>query len=133
MNAIIASQVHYCGKNVNLSLHSEDEYSDSDNEDVNEHNLSQPDLDHFNSHIQWQKPNLITGKPCSGKSHIILACVDESIDRDVNILISSPTGFLSSVFKSKVSDHVTCDTVHAAFRITVNSSEPPSTKWSLMF
>ena len=89
VNAIIAQHTHYYWQNIKFSLHSDDKYSDSDNEDINECNLNQPDLDHFNSHIQWQKPILITGKPSSGKLHTILACVHELIDRDVNILIAS--------------------------------------------
>ena len=118
-------------QNITFSLHSDDSYSDSDNEDINEHNLNQPDLDHFNSYVQWEKAILITGKPSSGKLHTILAFVRELIKKDVNILIASPTGFLSSVFRAKVSDHMTCDTVYAGFRIPVNSSEPPTTNWSL--
>ena len=120
VNIIIAQHAHYYWQNINFSLHSDDNYSDSDNEDINEHNLNQPDLDHFILHIQWQKPILITGKTGFGKLHTILACVPELIDRNVNILIVSPTGFLSSVFRAKVSDYVMCDTVHAAFCITVN-------------
>ena len=132
-NSIISKLLlkHIVNAIINFSLRSDDKYNDSDIEDINEHNLTQPDIDHFDLHIQWQKPILITGKPDSGKFHTILACVRELIDRDVNILIASPTGFLSSVFRAKVSDHVTCDTVHAAFRIPVNSNEPPTTNWSL--
>ena len=75
---------------------------------------------------------MITRKTGSGKLHTILAYVHELIDRDVNILVASPTGFLSNVLRAEVSDHVTCDKVHTGFHITVNSSEPPSTSWSLL-
>ena len=80
VNAIIARHTHYFSQNINFSIDSDNEYSDSGHEDLNVCNLNQPDLHHFNSDIQWQKPTLITGKPGSGKSHTILACVDELIE-----------------------------------------------------
>ena len=93
-------------------------------------NVSHADHDHFVSDIQWQTPILISGKPGSGKSHTILSTVEHLADRDFSILIASPTGYLSSVFRANVSSTVNCDTIHAAFQFPVTPSNNPKTNWS---
>ena len=48
-----------------------------------------------------------------------------------NILVALPTGFLASRFRATLPDEVTCETVHSAFLIPVDTIEQSLTNWNL--
>ena len=108
----------------------DDDFEDSDCEDSSETDFLEA---HFSndSHIEWQCPTPVTGKPGTGKSHAILACVSQLLEQDINIMVATPTGFLASGYRSQTPDEVTCDTVHSSFTIPVSPTESSKINWSL--
>ena len=116
-NAVFHRRVHY-------RIHDDSLYedgSDSDYEDIFENNSLQANAHCSTQYeIEWQRPTLITGNPGTGKSHTILACVSELLKHEVNILIATPTGFLSSCYRPQTQHEVTCETVHSSFTIPVS-------------
>ena len=81
--------------------------------------------------IHWEKPILMKGKAGSGKSETICQSVKQCIGNSQNILVAAPTGFLSTQFRAILPDEVTFETVHSAFFIPVNVTQPPSVNWAI--
>ena len=113
-NAVFPRRHHY---------HIDDYFVDNDSEDSDCEDFSN------DSHIEWQRPTLVTGKPGTGKFHAILACVSQLLEQDINIMVATPTGFLASGYRSQTPDEVTCDTVHST--IPVSPTESSKINWSL--
>ena len=57
--------------------------------------------------------------------------VNELVTTNTKILVAAPTGFLATVYRYLVDDEVTCDTVHTAFHIPVQSDQSPSINWDI--
>lgn len=85
----------------------------------------------FETEVEWQRPILITGSPGAGKSYTILSSVSDLVEQDINIMIATPTGFLSSCYRAQTKDEVSCDTVHSCFTIPISTTDHPKINWSL--
>ena len=102
---------HYDFSGGNLS-----EEDSSDDGNATTADLSHSLAEHESSeHLLWHKTILITGKPGSGKSLAVRATIKAVVPLEMNVLVASPMGFLSSVFKAQLRDNATCETVHSAF------------------
>lgn len=123
LNAVCLRDSHYFDHNAEI------ESDDSDNEQ--RHLPPVRTESSCTANIEWQRPILITGKPGSGKSEVILSAVKELFENEKHISIAAPTGFLSSGFRGKTPSDVTCETVHSLFCIPVDNSIPPSLNWDL--
>ena len=97
----------------------------------NEFNIDRNQQQSYATNNCWTKPILLTGKPGAGKTYTILWTVNELVPMNTKILVAAPTGFLASVYRYLVDDEVTCDTVHAAFHIPVESDQSPSINWDI--
>lgn len=82
---------------------------------------------------EWQNPILVTGKPGSGKTHAICESIIAHNSKGAKILVVSPTGFLASLFRSKLPEQVTCETIHSAFHIPITVGEQPKTNWAISY
>ena len=97
-----------------------EDFSDSDSEDIFENSSMQANAHSSTQYeIEWQRPTLITGNPGVEKSRTILACVSELLKQDVNILITTLTGFLASGYRYQTQDEVSCDTVHSSLSLSL--------------
>lgn len=110
--------------------------SDSDSEDIYLTEDSPPTMQCYplsgeNIDVEWKKPVVVTGQAGSGKSYTIKSIVNRLKECDANVLVSTPTGFLASVFKATLPQDVDCETVHASFHFPVNDSTPPTINWAL--
>ncbi len=84
-----------------------------------------------NIDVQWNKPVLVTGEAGCGKSYTIKSVVNRLLEYGASILVSTPTGFLASVFKATLPEDVDCETVHASFHFPVDDSTSPYINWDL--
>lgn len=81
--------------------------------------------------VDWKRFILVTGKPGTGKTHVMYSCIEHCIEQERKVLVAAPTGYLASQYRAQFGDDVTCDTIHSAFRYPVSSDELPLTNWSI--
>ncbi len=81
--------------------------------------------------VDWKKPVIVTGDAGCGKSHTIHLIVTHLVNKEYNVLVAAPTGFLAAVFKAILPVEVQCYTVHASFHYPVDNDVSPSINWHL--
>ena len=84
---------------------------------------------HFEQH---GLPIFLSGMHGSGKTTGVRAAIHRFLDLDLKILVSCPTGFLASTYKSEFGDTIVADTLHFSFNIPVDPQHPPSMNWQLI-
>ena len=107
--------------------------SNSDNEDniYIQQTFTPPQINEEIMNVDWRKPVVVTGQAGCGKSYTIKSIVTYLVTNDAKVLVASPTGFLTSVFKAILPEKAQCETVHASFYYPVNNDISPSINWQL--
>ena len=85
---------------------------------------------HLSRSISSQ-PILILGKPGSGKTYLLNACIEYCMENGHTVSVATPTGCLACMYKSALPDSVTCETIHSMFQYPVKEAEHPSVNWYL--
>ena len=75
---------------------------------------------------------LLSGKHGTGKTTAVRAAIYRFLHLGLKILVSCPTGFLASTYKSEFGDSIVADTLHSSFNISVDPQHPPSMNWQLI-
>ena len=122
----IVSACEQRGATYQRSVELDDEHDMSLN--VEEHDCTNENV---GNNVPWASPILLTGKPGTGKTHVILESVRRITEREGQVLITCPTGFLSSVLRVKTREEVRCDTVHSAFLYPVEKEQYPRVNYDL--
>ena len=78
----------------------------------------------------WRKVITITGKPGTGKTKCMHACISCVVSTGRRCLVATPTGYLASTYRSVFDSDIVCETVHSSFSIPIDNS-PPKVNWSL--
>ena len=78
----------------------------------------------------WTKVISITGKPGTGKSKCLHACIEYAVASQLKCLVATPTGFLASTYRALFDTDVDANTIHSSFSIPIDST-PPKINWSL--
>lgn len=119
--------------NTNLSSINTDIDNDYDSDNDSEHSHhsehmypSAPfTIDISETNIHKSKSFLVIGKPGTGKSLVLHHLIEFCLSKEIHILFTSPTANLARrtniLYQSK---YITCDTVHAAFRIPIDGGSP---------
>ena len=107
-------------------MNSNDEEGSSEDEDETAEPEDEPALD-----TTWRNPIVVTGKPGAGKTRVILESVKRVTEAGGQVLITTPTGYLTSVLRERTSEEVVCDTVHAAFHYPVRGEQYPRVNYDL--
>ena len=84
-----------------------------------------------NNPLDWRKFSLITGKPGTGKSRVLLAVIEKCIAEGRKVLVAAPTGYLASYYREIFQSDITSDTVHSAFHYPINKDEAPVINWNI--
>ena len=58
---------------------------------------------------------MLSGKPGSGKSHLLLTCINHALGSDSTVVVAAPTGILAQTFANTLDGDVHCDTLHSLF------------------
>ena len=69
---------------------------------------------HSNAH-EWMQFMMLSGKPGSGKSHLLLTCINHALGSDSTVVVAAPTGILAQTFANTLDGDVHCDTLHSLF------------------
>ena len=77
----------------------------------------------------WTKVITITGKPGTGKTKCVHACISHVISSG-RCLVATPTGYFASTYRSTFDTDVDCETVHSYLCIPIDHSSP-RVNWSL--
>lgn len=106
-----------------------------DNEQLHAHHDS-PDQSGTSEQIvqpfctEWNRVITILGKPGTGKTKCMHACISYFISRGRRCLVATPTGYLASTYRSVFGNDIDCETVHASFCVPIDNSSP-KVNWSL--
>lgn len=93
------------------------------------------DPEQSNSHgtsplIDWTKIISITGKPGTGKTKCLHACIEYVIEKDLKCLVATPTGFLASSYRALFDTDIDANTLHSSFSIPIDNTRP-QINWAL--
>ena len=78
----------------------------------------------------WTKIISVTGKPGTGKTKCLHACIQYIIEKQLRCLVATPTGFLASSYRALFDTDIDANTVHSSFSLPIDDS-PPKINWSL--
>lgn len=78
----------------------------------------------------WTKILSITGKPGTGKTRCLHACIKYLIDENLKCLVATPTGFLASSYRALFDVDIDANTLHSSFSVPIDDS-PPQVNWAL--
>lgn len=78
----------------------------------------------------WTKVITITGKPGTGKTRCMQACIEYLISKRRRCLVATPTGYLASTYRSVFDTDIDCETIHSSFCIPIDGSAP-KVNWML--
>ena len=81
--------------------------------------------------LDWRTFLLVTGEQGMGKSYVIIRSILMAPESSYKVLVATPTGFLSTDYGDKFGDSIDTDTIHAAFRYPVPSSDRPVYNWNI--
>ena len=115
---------------------SDDEEEDDAQEEVDNVEMQPPqsvdaeDHSFHSSSIDWRKVICITGKPGTGKTKCLHSCISFLVAKGRKCLVSTPTGYLASTYRSIFDSDIDCETIHAAFSVPIDNT-PPKVNWSL--
>ena len=70
---------------------------------------------------------LVTGKPGSGKTHLLLTCIDHALTTNNSVAVGAPTGTLAQTLSDSIGQTIHCDTLHSLF---MYSDTPENCKYN---
>ena len=86
---------------------------------------------HSNNPLDWRKFSLITGKPGTRKSRVLLAVIEKCIAQGCRVFVAAPTGYLARYYRGLFQSDITSNTVHSAFHYSINKDEAPAIHWNI--
>lgn len=90
---------------------------------LSQQNLLQPEEPGCSSTTNdWTKILSITGKPGTGKTKCLHACIQYLIDRQLKCLVATPTGFLASSYRALFDTDIDANTLHSSFCVPINNT-----------
>ena len=69
----------------------------------------------INTEVDWIFFLLILGKPGTGKTHTLHACIEYCLTNRLQVCVGTPTRTLARVYSARYHESVNCDTLHSIF------------------
>lgn len=82
--------------------------------------------------LDWKKFLLVTGSAGTGKTHCVKRAIQQALNDDRDVLVTTPTGFLATTYSATFLEEIEADTVHSAFKYPVNRNDQAKVNWDLM-
>ena len=79
----------------------------------------------------WRKYCMLLGKPCTGKSQVLIRAIPKALQREAKVLLAAPVALLAQGYRSIFGADLECDTLHASFRIPVQVGQSANVNFSL--
>ena len=83
----------------------------------------EPSPEEYLPQVDWRKFILVKGDPGTGKTQVLLACIQHCLEKHQKVLVATPTGYLASTYKAYFQDRITAETIHSTFNYPVQSDE----------
>ena len=84
----------------------------------------------YESTQDWRKVISVTGKPGTGKTKTLHACVKFAVDNQFTTLVATPTAMLASSYRALFDEEIDANTIHSSFLIPIDGSSP-QINWNL--
>ena len=79
----------------------------------------------------WTSFHTLLGKPGTGKSQVLVRFIDFLVNSQCHVLVATPIALLANRYQALFSNNVTCETIHAAFRVPVTTSQQHTVNYAL--